>query len=51
MQIVLEAIGALVLAIVGATLRTPALREIMWRSEMKRKCVWGSSLNEGDPQD
>ena len=38
-QIVFEAVAALVLAIVGATVRSPALREVTWRSEMKRRCA------------
>ncbi|OCH96312.1 hypothetical protein OBBRIDRAFT_718648 [Obba rivulosa] len=47
-DIALEVVVALVLAIVGATLRTPPLREITWRSEMKRKCVLASV--EDDPR-
>ena len=34
-----EAVAALVLAIVGATVRSPPLREVTWRSEMKRRYV------------
>ncbi|KAI0630560.1 membrane magnesium transporter-domain-containing protein [Trametes polyzona] len=36
-DIVLEAVASLFLAIVGATLRSPPLREVTWRSEMKRR--------------
>ena len=38
-QIVVEAGMSLVLAIIGATIRSPSLREVTWRSEMKRRCV------------
>lgn len=38
-QIIVEALVALVLAVVGATVRSPALREVTWRSEMKRRYV------------
>ncbi|KAI0917856.1 hypothetical protein AcW1_006877 [Taiwanofungus camphoratus] len=38
-DIVFEALAALFLAIVGATIRTPDLREVTWRSEMKRRSV------------
>jgi hypothetical protein len=38
-QIVVEAIIALVLGTLGATLRTEELKEISWRSEMKKRCV------------
>ncbi|KAH9940851.1 uncharacterized protein BXZ73DRAFT_88553 [Epithele typhae] len=38
-DIVFEAVTALVLAIVGATVRSPALREVTWRSEMKRRAA------------
>ena len=38
-QIVVEAAVSLVLAIIGATIRSPSLREVTWRSEMKRRCV------------
>ncbi len=44
-QIVFEAAAALVLAIVGATVRSPPLREVTWRSEMKRRYV-ASSYHE-----
>ncbi|KAI0675717.1 hypothetical protein C8Q78DRAFT_1074714 [Trametes maxima] len=36
-DIVLEAVASLVLAIAGATIRSPSLREVTWRSEMKRR--------------
>ncbi|OJT11941.1 hypothetical protein TRAPUB_11509 [Trametes pubescens] len=36
-QIVFEALASLFLAIVGATLRSSPLREVTWRSEMKRR--------------
>ncbi|KAI9059937.1 hypothetical protein FKP32DRAFT_1579009 [Trametes sanguinea] len=36
-DIVLEAAVALFLAIVGATVRSSPLREVTWRSEMKRR--------------
>lgn len=39
MQIVLEAAAALVFGIIGATMRAPALKEVTWRSEMKKRCV------------
>ncbi|KAI0741601.1 hypothetical protein C8Q80DRAFT_1356907 [Daedaleopsis nitida] len=45
-DIVLEACIALVVGIVGATVRSPALREVTWRSEMKRR----SSEEEEDPR-
>ncbi|GBE86527.1 hypothetical protein BKA93DRAFT_265883 [Sparassis latifolia] len=38
-DIVLEALVALVLATFGAALRTPELREVTWRSEMKRRSL------------
>ncbi|TFK78724.1 hypothetical protein K466DRAFT_668348 [Polyporus arcularius HHB13444] len=38
-DIVFEAAAALVLAIVGATVRSPPLREVTWRSEMKRRAL------------
>ncbi|KAH9935075.1 hypothetical protein B0H21DRAFT_759404 [Amylocystis lapponica] len=34
-----EALAALALASAGAVLRTPALREASWRSEMRHRCV------------
>ena len=34
-----EAIAALALGVIGAAIRTPELREVTWRSEMKRRCV------------
>ncbi|KZT09839.1 uncharacterized protein LAESUDRAFT_721992 [Laetiporus sulphureus 93-53] len=36
-DIVFEALAALAIGIVGATVRTPELREVTWRSEMKRR--------------
>ncbi|KAI0731350.1 hypothetical protein C8Q76DRAFT_718568 [Earliella scabrosa] len=45
-DIVLEAALSLVLAIIGATVRSPALREVTWRSEMKRR----ASEEEEDPR-
>ncbi|KAI0325906.1 hypothetical protein GY45DRAFT_175846 [Cubamyces sp. BRFM 1775] len=36
-SILLEAFASLFLAIVGATVRSPPLREVTWRSEMKRR--------------
>ncbi|KAI8996387.1 membrane magnesium transporter-domain-containing protein [Trametes punicea] len=36
-DIVLEALASLLLAMVGATVRSPPLREVTWRSEMKRR--------------
>ena len=39
LQIVVEAAVALLFAIVGATVRSPPLREVTWRSEMKRRYV------------
>ncbi|TFY64641.1 hypothetical protein EVJ58_g2491 [Rhodofomes roseus] len=44
-QIVFEAIAALILGIVGSAIRTPELREVTWRSEMKRR-----SAEEQDPR-
>ncbi|RPD64212.1 hypothetical protein L226DRAFT_611796 [Lentinus tigrinus ALCF2SS1-7] len=38
-DIVCEAAAALVFAIVGATVRSPPLREVTWRSEMKRRAL------------
>lgn len=38
-QITFEALFALVIGTLGAILRAPALREITWRSEMKRRYV------------
>ncbi|CCM02577.1 uncharacterized protein FIBRA_04680 [Fibroporia radiculosa] len=38
-DIVLEAMSALVLGIVGAAIRSPALREVTWRGEMKRRTI------------
>ncbi|KAI0708825.1 hypothetical protein C8T65DRAFT_649595 [Cerioporus squamosus] len=38
-DIIFEAIAALLLAIVGATVRSPPLREVTWRSEMKRRAL------------
>ncbi|KAI0794068.1 hypothetical protein C8Q74DRAFT_1365597 [Fomes fomentarius] len=38
-DIIVEALVALVLAVVGATVRSPALREVTWRSEMKRRAL------------
>ncbi|KAM5534655.1 hypothetical protein V8D89_011667 [Ganoderma adspersum] len=45
-DIVVEAVIALVLAIVGAAVRSPSLREVTWRSEMKRRAL----EEEGDPR-
>ncbi|OBZ74053.1 hypothetical protein A0H81_05875 [Grifola frondosa] len=45
-DIVLEAFAALILATVGATLRASPLREVTWRSEMKRR----ASEEEQDPR-
>ncbi|KAI0832069.1 hypothetical protein BC628DRAFT_1415531 [Trametes gibbosa] len=45
-DIVLEAIGALFLAIVGATVRSSHLREVTWRSEMKHR----AQEEEEDPR-
>jgi Ca2+/Na+ antiporter len=39
MQIVVEALIALALGIVGASLNAPQLKEISWASEMKKMCV------------
>ena len=36
-QIIVEAFIALALGTLGATLRTDELKEITWRSEMKRR--------------
>lgn len=36
-QIIIEAFISLILGTIGATVRTPELREITWRSEMKRR--------------
>lgn len=36
-DIVIEAFISLFLAIVGAAIRTPELREVTWRSEMKHR--------------
>ncbi|KAH9840044.1 magnesium transporter [Rhodofomes roseus] len=44
-DIVFEAIAALILGIVGSAIRTPELREVTWRSEMKRR-----SAEEQDPR-
>jgi len=44
-DVVFEAIAALVLATVGATIRSPELREVTWRSEMKHR-----STEEQDPR-
>ncbi|EJF64106.1 hypothetical protein DICSQDRAFT_53485 [Dichomitus squalens LYAD-421 SS1] len=38
-DIVVEAAISLVLAVVGATIRSPSLREVTWRSEMKRRAL------------
>ncbi len=38
-QIIVEALVALVLGTLGATIRTPELREVTWRSEMKKRYV------------
>jgi hypothetical protein len=38
LQIVAEALLSLVLGIIGASLKTPALKEITWKSEMKKRC-------------
>ncbi|KAI0358045.1 hypothetical protein OH77DRAFT_1378422, partial [Trametes cingulata] len=45
-DIVLETVAALFLAIVGATVRSPPLREVTWRSEMKRR----AQEEEEDPR-
>ncbi|CAL1715248.1 unnamed protein product [Somion occarium] len=44
-DIIAEALVALVIGIIGATVRTPELREITWRSEMKRR-----AKEESDPR-
>ncbi|KZT70796.1 hypothetical protein DAEQUDRAFT_764365 [Daedalea quercina L-15889] len=44
-DIVFEALVALVLGIIGSAIRTPELREVTWRSEMKRR-----SNEEQDPR-
>ncbi|PSR82608.1 hypothetical protein PHLCEN_2v6041 [Hermanssonia centrifuga] len=44
-QIIVEALVALVLGTLGATIRTPELREVTWRSEMKKR-----PLDEVDPR-
>ncbi|KAJ3491377.1 hypothetical protein NLI96_g761 [Meripilus lineatus] len=36
-DIIIEAFISLILGTIGATVRTPELREITWRSEMKRR--------------
>ncbi|THG97252.1 hypothetical protein EW026_g4711 [Hermanssonia centrifuga] len=38
-DIIVEALVALVLGTLGATIRTPELREVTWRSEMKKRYV------------
>ncbi|TCD71822.1 hypothetical protein EIP91_003165 [Steccherinum ochraceum] len=38
-DIVVETLVALAFGIIGSVVRTPALREITWRSEMKRRRV------------
>ncbi|KAI0774760.1 membrane magnesium transporter-domain-containing protein [Trametes elegans] len=45
-DIVIEAIASLFLAIVGATVRSAPLREVTWRSEMKRR----SQEDDADPR-
>ncbi|KAJ8482609.1 hypothetical protein ONZ51_g5253 [Trametes cubensis] len=45
-DILLEAFASLFLAIVGATVRSPPLREVTWRSEMKRR----AQEEEEDPR-
>jgi len=45
-DIVVEAIAALVIGVVGAAVRTPELREMTWRSEMKRR----ATLDHLDPR-
>ncbi|KAH8093267.1 membrane magnesium transporter-domain-containing protein [Cristinia sonorae] len=44
-DILIETLFALVLGIIGSVIRTPALREVTWRSEMKRR-----SAEEQDPR-
>ncbi|EPT00988.1 hypothetical protein FOMPIDRAFT_86165 [Fomitopsis schrenkii] len=44
-DIVFEALAALALGIIGSAIRTPELREVTWRSEMKRR-----SAEEQDPR-
>ncbi|KAH9933395.1 uncharacterized protein B0H18DRAFT_643789 [Fomitopsis serialis] len=44
-DIVFEALAALILGIVGSAIRTPELREVTWRSEMKHR-----SAEEQDPR-
>ncbi|KAH9942011.1 hypothetical protein B0H21DRAFT_824261 [Amylocystis lapponica] len=38
-DLVFEAIAALALATAGAVLRTPTLREVTWRSEMRHRAT------------
>ncbi|KAI0654055.1 hypothetical protein C8Q70DRAFT_926507 [Cubamyces menziesii] len=45
-DILLEAFASLFLAIVGATVRSPPLREVTWRSEMKHR----AQEEEEDPR-
>lgn len=39
-QIVFEALTALVIGILGASLNAPPLKDITWQSEMKQRCVF-----------
>lgn len=39
-QIIVEAVVALALGILGAVMRVDELKEITWRSEMKKRCVY-----------
>ena len=41
-QIIVEAVVALALGVLGAVMRVDELKEITWRSEMKKRCVFVS---------
>jgi hypothetical protein len=37
---VFEALAALVLGVLGASLNAPPLKDITWQSEMKKRCIF-----------